>query len=224
MNSAQMLRLLRLIAILGCLCGLALAQIPPLEIVSRELPTLDAGVEFHMFLQARGGAAPYVWSLADGELPDGITLSPEGLIFGRATKPGVFGFTVKVADSAQPTRSITKDFRADVQAPLLLEWLESPKVHDDRIDGSVQVSNSSKDPFDLTVVIVAVAENGRATAIGYEHFELKSGFTNVKIPFGNTLPSGGYTIHVDAVAEIAARKAILRQRLQTQPLQIVQGP
>jgi hypothetical protein len=75
------------------------------------------------------------------------------------------------------------------------------------------------------VIIVAVADNGRATAIGYEHFPLKAGATNVKIPFGNTLPHGGYVVHADAIAEIPTRKAILRQRLQTpQPLQVIQGP
>ena len=112
-----------------------------------------------------------------------------------------------------------------VTASLLLEWLDPPKVHDNRIDGSVQVSNGSADTFDLTFVIVAIAEDGRATAIGYEHFSLKAGAANVKIPFGNTLPHGGYVIHADAIAEIPRRKAILRQSLQTpQPLQVIQGP
>jgi hypothetical protein len=140
-------------------------------------------------------------------------------------KPGTSTFTLKVEDSGRPAHTITKDFRAVVTASMLLEWLQTPKVHDNRIDGAVQVSNGSADTFDLTVIIVAVADNGRATAIGYEHFPLKAGATNVQIPFGNTLPHGGYVIHADAIAEIPARKAILRQRLQTpQPLQVMQGP
>ena len=94
----------------------------------------------------------------------------------------------------------------------------------DRIDGIVQLSNGSRDDFDLTVIIVAVAESGRATAIGYEHFPLKAGAASVQIPFGNTLPHGAYAIHADAIAEIPTRKAILRQRLQTPQLQVTQGP
>ena len=50
-----------------------------------------------------------------------------------------------------------KTFHADVASTLTFEWLDSPKVHDNRIDGSVQVSNGTRDVFDLTVVIVAVA-------------------------------------------------------------------
>jgi len=218
-------KIIRLIAILICLRGMLAAQAPPLAIADEAFPAIDVGVEFHMLLRATGGVPPYVWSVASGDLPEGVTLTPEGLLSGRAAKPGTSTFTLKVEDSGHPAHTITKDFQAVVTAAMLLEWLQSPKVHDNRIDGAVLVSNGSTDTFDLTVIIVAVAENGRATAIGYEHFPLKAGATNVQIPFGNTLPYGGYVIHADAIAEIPTRKAILRQRLQTpQPLQVLQGP
>jgi Putative Ig domain len=218
-------KIMRLIAILICFCGVLAAQAPPLAIVDEALPAMDAGVEFHTLLHATGGVPPYVWSVTSGDLPEGVTLTPEGLLAGRPAAPGTFTFTLKVEDSGHPAHTITKDFRAVVAASMLLEWLQPPKVHDNRIDGAVQVSNGSADTFDLTVIIVAVADNGRATAIGYEHFPLKAGATSVKIPFGNTLPHGGYVIHADAIAEIPTRKAILRQRLQTpQPLQVLQGP
>ncbi len=178
-----------------------------------------------MLLHASGGVPPYVWSVDGGDLPEGVALTPEGCLCGRPAKPGAFAFTLRVEDSGHPAHTITKEFTAVVSAPLLLEWLQPPKVHDNRIDGSVQVSNSSKENFDLTVIIVAVADNGRATAIGYERFPLKAGANSVEIPFGNTLPHGGYVIHADAIAEIPARGAILRQRLQTpHALQIAQGP
>ncbi len=221
-KGAQISRLVAILIGFGCLLA---AQAPPLAVVDEALPPLDAGVEFHILLHATGGVLPYVWSVASGDLPEGITLTPEGLMAGRPAKPGSFSFTLKVEDSGHPAHTINKEFRVVVATSLLLEWLQPPKVRDNRIDGVVQVSNGSKDVFDLTVIIVAVAENGRATAIGYEHFPLKAGATNVQIPFGNTLPHGAYAIHADAIAEIPASKAILRQRLQTpQPLQVVQGP
>ncbi|MGB9202783.1 MAG: putative Ig domain-containing protein [Terriglobales bacterium] len=215
----------RLGAILICCFGMTAAQAPPLAIVEGSLPPVEAGIELHILLHASGGVPPYVWSVASGDLPEGVILTPEGCLCGRPTKPGAFTFTLKVEDSGHPAHTISKEFTAVVSAPLLLEWLQPPKVHDNRIDGSVQVSNSSKETFDLTVIIVAVADNGRATAIGYERFFLKAGANSVEIPFGNTLPHGGYVIHADAIAEIPARGAILRQRLQTpHPLQIAQGP
>jgi hypothetical protein len=212
-------------AVLFCFCIALRAQPAPLAVVDEPLPSMEAGVEFHTFLHASGGVPPYVWSVATGDLPEGISLSPEGLLEGRPTKPGSFDLMLKVEDSGRPAHTISKEFKVVVSAALLLEWLDTPKVHDNRIDGSVQVSNGSTSSFDLTVVIVAVAENGRATAIGYEHLAVKPGTANLRIPFGNTLPFGAYVVHADAIAEIPAKNAILRQRLQTpQPLQIAQGP
>jgi hypothetical protein len=218
-------RTIWVLAILICFCSLAAGQAPTLAVVDEPVPPIEAGVEFHFFLHATGGVPPYVWSVASEDLPDGITLTPEGLLSGRPVKAGAFTLTLQIEDSGHPAHTINREFRAVVSASLLLEWNEVPKVRDNRIDGSVQVSNGSPDTFDLTVVIVAVAENGRATAIGYEHFPLKPGANNLQIPFGNTLPYGGYVIHADAIAEIPTRKAILRQRLQSpQPLQVTQGP
>jgi hypothetical protein len=212
-------------AMLICFCSLLAAQTPPLSVVDEPMPALEAGIEFHILLHATGGAPPYVWSVASGDLPDGVTLSPEGLLAGRPTKTGTFSLTLKVEDSGHPAHTINKEIQIAVASSLLLEWLQPPKVRDNRIDGSIQVSNGSKETFDLTIIIVAVAENGRATAIGYEHFPLKAGTTNMQIPFGNTLPHGAYMVRADAIAEIPRRNAILRQGLETpKPLQVTEGP
>ncbi|MGB9074264.1 MAG: putative Ig domain-containing protein [Terriglobales bacterium] len=198
---------------------------PPLAIQDQSLP-LHAGIDAHIPLHASGGVPPYRWSVASGDLPPGIALDAAGFLVGRASKPGDFAFTLMVTDSAQPAHSINKELRAQVTAALLLEWLRSPQVQGTEINGVVEVSNGTKDDdFDLTVIIVAVNEIGRATALGYQHMALKAGVMNFQVPFGSTLPAGTYVVHADAVAEIPARNTILRQRLQTPTaLQIVQGP
>ena len=135
-------KIIRLVAIPICFCGLLAAQAPPLAVVDEPLPPIDAGVDFHILLHATGGVPPYVWSVANGDLPDGVTLTPEGLLAGRPTKPGAFTFTLKVEDSGRPAHTINKDLRVAVAASLLIEWLQPPKVRDNRIDGVVQVSNA----------------------------------------------------------------------------------
>ena len=93
------------------------------------------------------------------------------------------------------------------------------------MDGAVKLTNGTKDDFDLTFIVVAVAENGRATALGYQHFTLKAGTIDFPIPFGETLPHGAYVVHADAVAEIPLKNAILRRQLETPaPLPVTQGP
>lgn len=214
-----------LILALVAFCGVAAAQ-APLTILDSPLPPLQSGADFHVTLHATGGVPPYRWDVGDGILPEGITLSHEGVLSGRPAKSGSFTITIRVIDSGHPAHLAERNLTAEVSSALLLDWLEPPAVHDNRIDGSVKVSNGSRDPFDLTIIIVAVAtDTHKATAIGYEHFELKPQTIDFSISFGTTLPRGGYAVHADAIAEIPARNSILRQRLQTaQPLQVAVGP
>jgi len=94
-----------------------------------------------------------------------------------------------------------------------------------RIEGSVEVSNATADDIDLTFDVKAVAENGRATEIGYQHYVLTRGTIGMALPFGETLPFGGYVVNVNMVGEVAKRNAIYRQQLQTpKPLRITVGP
>jgi hypothetical protein len=119
----------------------------------------------------------------------------------------------------------TQKFVLKVVPPLLMEWKRYPRVSGNRIDGSVIVSNSTENDFDLTFVVLAVGDNGRATAIGYQRFTLKSGVDSLEIPFGETLPRGTYDVHVDAVAEVPEKDRIYRVRLQPKErLSIAVGP
>jgi hypothetical protein len=225
--STRLAQTIRLFAVaLLLFSGVVWAQsTSSLVIVEEPLPVFDAGVEIKITLHARGGFAPYHWRIADGLLPDGIIFTPEGVLTGRPAQPGVFNFTVAVEDSARPANTINKQIQTKVTASLLLEWLHQPLVRGGSIDGSVKVSNGAKDDFDLTVIVVAVNENGRATALGYQHFTLRSGTMYVPITFGSNLPRGTYTVHADAVAEIPAKNTILRKQLETPaPLPITQGP
>jgi len=220
-------RIVRMVALaMFCLGALVLAQTaPPLTIADEALPSLDPGVEGRIPLTARGGVPPYHWSVTAGNLPEGISLTSEGVLIGRPTTLGKFAYTVTVEDSARPANRISKELQTVVSASLVLEWLRPPQVRGDRIDGAVQISNGTNDDFDLTFIIVAINEIGRATALGYQHFTLKAGTANFQIPFGQTLPHGAYIVHADAVAEIPARNRILRRLLETPaPLPVTQGP
>lgn len=198
---------------------------PPLVVADQNLPSLNVGLDIRIPLRASGGVQPYQWSLTGGELPPGLNLDPAGYLFGRPLKPGSYEFTLAVTDSARPVHTVTKDLKSEVAAALLLEWLNPPAVQGDQITGSVQVSNGTKeDEFDLTVIIVAVNEFGRATALGYQHTSLKPGVTDFSIRFGSTLPVGSYVVHADAIAEIPAKNTILRQHLQAPDLSIAPTP
>lgn len=71
----------------------------PVEIGALNLPMGREGVAYEQRLIARGGIDPKTWSIGQGALPEGITLSTDGVLSGTPTEFGVFDFTVRVTDS-----------------------------------------------------------------------------------------------------------------------------
>jgi hypothetical protein len=98
---------------------------------------------------------------------------------------------------------------------LTVVWKVPAHVNANRIEGSVEVSNATVDDVDLTFDVKAVAQDGRATEIGYQHFPLKRGTIGMALPFGENLPYGSYVVYVNVNGEIAKRNAIYKQQMKT---------
>jgi hypothetical protein len=184
-----------------------------LQIRTTTLPKAYVHKYYECRLEAQGGITPRKWEVTDGSLPAGLNLSPDGLISGSPAGVGQFHFTVTVHDSSIPAFQLQKQLSITVVAPLLAEWGRYPKVNGERLEGSILVSNQTEDDFDLTAVMLAVNESGRATAIGYQHIPLKKDSSQVEIPFGENLADGNYQLNVDVVAEVPEKDAIHRTRL-----------
>ena len=57
-----------------------------------------------------GGLSPYIWALATGTLPPGLSLNPNsGVISGTPTQVGTFSFTVRLTDSQTPPAALLSD-------------------------------------------------------------------------------------------------------------------
>jgi Putative Ig domain len=76
---------------------------PPLSITTLSLPPGTVAGGYGAPLQAAGGIAPYTWTLAQGQLPSGLTLTTQnnstGSISGIPVLAGTSTFTVEVTDS-----------------------------------------------------------------------------------------------------------------------------
>ena len=75
-----------LLAIGSCLtvllCGCAVSSQPPVPLQVASAATLSSGTTNRAYtanLSATGGVPPYTWSVASGNLPPGLVLSPEQL-------------------------------------------------------------------------------------------------------------------------------------------------
>lgn len=76
---------------------------PPLQILTASLQSGMTATGYSQPLQATGGVPPYTWSVTQGQLPAGLTLSTQsnstGLISGTPILAGNSTVTVQVADS-----------------------------------------------------------------------------------------------------------------------------
>jgi hypothetical protein len=194
----------------------------PLQIPAQTLPRAIFHSDYSASVTATGGTPPHTWSIESGELPPGLNLdSTSGLISGRPRALGTYRFTVKVTDSARPSaNTATARFSIAVVTAFALTWKSPPQVTADGIYGAVKLENQTPDDVDLTFIVVAVNEIGKAFALGYQHSSFASGAKEEEIKFGSSLPQGTYLVHVDAIGEVPAKYEIYRQHLQSsQPLQ-----
>ncbi len=73
---------------------------------------------YNFTLEAEGGTAPYVWSLDDGStLPDGISLTSDGMMIGMLESTGSYEFSVVCTDAAGTPRTATADFTLNIDVP-----------------------------------------------------------------------------------------------------------
>jgi hypothetical protein len=82
--------------------------IPPVAMLTVVLSSPTATIPFAQALEATGGLGTYTWSA--GVLPQGISLSGDGVLAGTATAPGAFPLTITVADAQDVSRFATASF------------------------------------------------------------------------------------------------------------------
>jgi hypothetical protein len=93
-------------------------QPAPLEsaITSCPAPTATLDVPFNQTLTAGGGVAPYRWAVA-GQLPRGLSLTPDGRVSGLPSVLGPYNFTLQITDSRG--QESTLNCQMDVGEPML---------------------------------------------------------------------------------------------------------
>jgi hypothetical protein len=74
-----------------------------LQITTGVLANAQAGIQLHASITATGGLPPYLWSVASGTLPSGISLdAASGMLSGKPSLGGQFNFSVMLSDSSSP--------------------------------------------------------------------------------------------------------------------------
>jgi len=76
-----------------------LAKCPSLNLPSASLPYGNHYQDYKYQFKALGGQPPLKYSIAAGSLPNGLQLTPDGVISGTANTAGNYAFSVKATDN-----------------------------------------------------------------------------------------------------------------------------
>jgi hypothetical protein len=135
-----------------------------LTVSTTSLPNATESIAYSDSLAATGGTSPYSWSLSNGTLPSGLSLSSAGAISGSPTVAGAFPFTVLVKDSAGHSASANLNIDSVTSAAPTVS-ISSPGTGA-TVSGTLAVSGTATDGVSISSVQVSVDRGVFANASG----------------------------------------------------------
>ncbi len=91
-----------------------------MNIVTTDLPDGITGIAYNAVIESRGGEAPYIYQVGDGQLPDGLTLDENtGVITGIPTTDGEYDFTIECIDDDEETDD--QQYTMTIEEPIGIE-------------------------------------------------------------------------------------------------------
>ncbi len=95
---------------------------PPPTITTTSVANTTTGANYSQTLSNIDGTGPFTWSLTSGSLPDGLSLTAEGVIEGVPSTTGTSTFTVTVTDSATPVAGTDSQVLTITVSETLVAW------------------------------------------------------------------------------------------------------
>ncbi len=87
------------------------------SLTTTSFPNATIGISYSQTMLASGGSSPYTWSIIEGSLPGGFSLSSRtGSISGMPMNPGTYRFTVQVTDSSGAV--VTRPLSITINEPI----------------------------------------------------------------------------------------------------------
>lgn len=134
---------------------------PDITITPDTLPDANEGQTYSQQLSASGSSGSYTFSITQGQLPNGLTLSNNGLISGTPEdEPGEYTFTVEAEDTQGFTgsREYTLTVIAANEAPTISK-IEDITIRQDTTTGPIRFTVTDPDDPAETIEVRAQSSN-----------------------------------------------------------------
>lgn len=142
------------------------AQAASLGLLDTRLPPARLGTLYSQRIGATGGNPPYRFQLAEGAMPAGLALSPEGIVSGLPTEVGDATMAVLVEDNAghRATAGVALDVLAATGALVFLpQRLAEPEAGRAYANGRLNVAGGT--PPYAAALLAGRAPDGLALAV-----------------------------------------------------------
>jgi hypothetical protein len=145
----------------------------PLVTTTTNLANGYAGQPYSASFAAQGGQPPYIWSLASGTLPSGLTLSTGGILSGTPNTGGAYNqpdpvtgvtnvsFTISVTDTAGASATTSPSLY--IQLPLQLSTASNPGCQQITVMSSTKVGLVRGTPGNATPPTFDFDSNGNGS-------------------------------------------------------------
>lgn len=158
----------------------------PLTIITGDL-SAPFEQAFSQTLQASGGFPPYVWSLAGGTLPPGLSFNaPNATISGTPAVSGSFSVTFQVRDQAQQTASKTITISVSLPPLPAVSFGGLPDTSGPAQQPAVALSIGSAFPAEITGKLTLTFTSSVGGSDDTVRFSNGSRMLNFTIPAGST--------------------------------------
>ena len=142
------------------------ANVPPsVSITTTSLPARVINMAYSASLTASGGTLPYTWSITNGSLPSGLTLTG-GLIGGTPTATGTFDFVAQVSDASSLILSATKSFSITILQPVSIATTSLSNGVTNVVYSATLLASGGKSPYTWSVASGSLAPGLTLTSGG----------------------------------------------------------
>ncbi len=137
---------------------------PEITVVPPILPNATRAMPYTQSLAASGGTAPYAFSITYGVLPQGLELTPGGVLAGTPTTAGSTIFAVTATDASGFTGGTLYEMRV-VEAPL--QAIDDSAIAIAGTPVTIAVTANDAGPF-ASIAIATPPANGSAVVSGLD--------------------------------------------------------